>query len=266
MTTMEKLLVSADGEHVYEAVADKSNRWNGFLSPRFTLETVKQIAADCQKGIEEFGRDSQDEILVLEAPELNEADDEGEERKAAVVLHIRWSYIHSDGPATCATVIAPGEDGRYAIGAWEWTWAEVSPNVSERGAYLFDFCAAALREAVWFEAQPAPGDQDPTSGREWEQVEDLNLDVNSVVLEQREAFIRACAEFISDHAEALNDIPAERAGEAFWMSARGADGIPSRSFLGLPDVPEETRERLHASAATRRFGTVHLNGATVSFG
>ncbi|MCP9946040.1 hypothetical protein LUX12_16500 [Streptomyces somaliensis] len=50
------------------------------------------------------------------------------------------------------------------------------------------------------------------------------------------------------------------------MSARGNDGVPSRSLLALSDVPEETRERLHASAAIHQFGTIQLEGTTVSFG
>ncbi|MBY8887233.1 hypothetical protein K7472_20620 [Streptomyces sp. PTM05] len=265
MTTMEAVLVSADGEHAHEAVVDKSNRWNGWLSPRFTLETVKQIAVDCQTWIERFGRADQDEIRVIEAPELSETSEEGESRKAAIVLHIHWAYIHTDGPATCATVVEPGEDGRYAIGAWEWTWAEISPNISERGQYLFDFYAAALREAVWFEAQPTPEGTDGAPGREWEEVEALNLDVNSIILSQREAFMAVCTSFVSDNAEMLNEIPAERAGGAFWMSARGGDGIPARSLLALPDVAKESRERLHNSAGGHRFGTVHLDGTTVSF-
>lgn len=76
----------------------------------------------------------------------------------------------------------------------------------------------------------------------------------------------SCAAFVSDNAEALKDIPAEHAGEAFRMSARGNDGVPSRSLLALSDVPEETRERLHASAAIHQFGTIQLEGTTVSFG
>lgn len=128
MTALEKVLVSADGEHAYEAVADKSDRWNGFLSPRFALETVKKIAEDCQEWIKKYGHADQDEIRIIEAPGLTEVSEEGSERQAVVVLHIRWAYIFSDGPAACAKVVEPGEDGLYSIGAWEWTWSEIAPR------------------------------------------------------------------------------------------------------------------------------------------
>ena len=122
---MAHVLVSADGERSYEAMADKSRHWNGFLIPRFTLETVRIIAADLQADIATMGHSDMEEIRVIEAPAVTE--------DAAVVVHITWAYF-IDARDRCAKIISPGADGLFPIGAREWTWTEVERQfTSETG-------------------------------------------------------------------------------------------------------------------------------------
>ncbi|WP_432001604.1 hypothetical protein [Streptomyces sioyaensis] len=104
--------VCVDDENIYPALIDRTNLWNGWVSPGFKLDAVRQLAAHTEEAAEAYGHDCADQIKVI---------DGGPE---PVVLHIRWQYL-SDEPGSAATVVKPDEDGRYWIGGWEWTWYEV---------------------------------------------------------------------------------------------------------------------------------------------
>ncbi|MEU0235912.1 MULTISPECIES: hypothetical protein [unclassified Streptomyces] len=106
-----KTYVCADDMHIYPATVDLSHRWNGWLSPGFTLDVVRQMALDTQEIAEADGFTCNDQIILIEGPE-------------AVVLHVRWAYHKEDGAAAVG-VIKPDEDGLYWIGGWEWTWYQV---------------------------------------------------------------------------------------------------------------------------------------------
>lgn len=113
--------VTATGDHVYPAMVDVTSRWNGFLSPSFTLATVRQLAADTQTMADEYGYGDMDTVHVIDAG----TDAEGQPR--AVVIHVRWHYL-SEGSDTAANIVKPNASGRYPIGGWEWTWQAVEPR------------------------------------------------------------------------------------------------------------------------------------------
>jgi hypothetical protein len=258
MGEYKSMLVCADDVHAYEALVDESDRWNGWLSPRFTLEVVKKMAADMQVYLKRHGYSDQEQLVVVEAPGytgLYEGmdEDEHDDVPAAVVMKISWLYAF-DEPKTCTQIITPDKDGLYSVGAWEWCWHEVSRNVSERN--FWDFHDAVLNEAVWYEVQPDPSDEDKTPGMEWEDVEELKLGINNVPRDQRDAFTEVLHTFVSTNAEALNDIGSEEAGTAFWQSMRGSEGLESRSFLGMEELPEDVRRTLHESAQVHKYSTV----------
>ncbi|NGO66778.1 hypothetical protein [Streptomyces boncukensis] len=101
--------VCVDDEHIYPALVDPDNRWNGWVSPGFTIDAVRQLAAHTEEMAEEYGHDCTDQIKVIEGGPV------------PVVLHIRWQYLDEE-PASAANVVKPDDDGRYWIGGWEWTW------------------------------------------------------------------------------------------------------------------------------------------------
>ncbi|MFJ3817828.1 hypothetical protein [Streptomyces sp. NPDC090056] len=110
--------VTIDGTPDYPAVLDPANRWNGFVSPFFTLDTVRQLAAETLDIATKYGYDCADTIHVIDGG----TDSNGAPR--AVVLHIRWMYLEDEGPAQVTSIINPREeDGLYGIGGWEWTWS-----------------------------------------------------------------------------------------------------------------------------------------------
>ncbi|MFE5795802.1 hypothetical protein ACFQ8C_24955 [Streptomyces sp. NPDC056503] len=110
--------VTITGTENYEAVVDPSDRWNGFVSPYFTLDTVRQLSADTLAMAEAGGYDYADTVHVIDGG--SEAD--GTPR--AIVLHISWTFLADEGPAQVASIISPREeDGLYCIGGWEWTWS-----------------------------------------------------------------------------------------------------------------------------------------------
>ncbi|WP_331732030.1 hypothetical protein OG592_41035 (plasmid) [Streptomyces avidinii] len=110
--------VTIDGTPDYPAVVDPANRWNGFVSPFFTLDTVRELAAETLDVATKQGYDCADTIHVIDGG----TDSGGAPR--AVVLHIRWMYLEDEGPAQVTSIISPREeDGLYGIGGWEWTWS-----------------------------------------------------------------------------------------------------------------------------------------------
>lgn len=117
--------VCVDDENIYPARVDLAHRWNGFLSPGFTLDAVRQLAAHTEQLVEEYGYDN-DQIKVIDgAPE-------------PVVLHIRWQYLIEDGSDSAVNVVKPDADGLYWIGGWEWCWYQVQDGplfYSKNAAY-----------------------------------------------------------------------------------------------------------------------------------
>ncbi|MFD9047767.1 hypothetical protein [Streptomyces zaomyceticus] len=109
--------VTIDGTPDYEAVVDPTNRWNGFVSPYFTLDTVRQLAAETVEWADESDYDCSDTIHVIDGG----TDIDGAPR--VVVLHIHWTYFQDEGPEQVTSIISPREDGLYCIGGWEWTWS-----------------------------------------------------------------------------------------------------------------------------------------------
>ncbi|MFF0291072.1 hypothetical protein [Streptomyces sp. NPDC005262] len=50
----------------YDAKLNPNNRWNGWLFPNFTLDTVRKIAARTQEAADEYGHDVTDTIYVID--------------------------------------------------------------------------------------------------------------------------------------------------------------------------------------------------------
>ncbi|MFI2434676.1 hypothetical protein [Streptomyces sp. NPDC018693] len=104
----------------FDAMVDPADRWNGSVSPRFTLDTVRELAAEIQRQAEhpDFVDDT---VHVIDR---GRTDRDG--RPMVVVLKVSWQQLGDDGPDECTDVIEPDEEGRYAIAAWEWTWSYAS--------------------------------------------------------------------------------------------------------------------------------------------
>ncbi|MEU6325003.1 hypothetical protein [Streptomyces sp. NPDC047009] len=97
----------------FDATLDPTHRWNGWLCPYFTLDTVRAIAARTQEMADECGYEVVDTVHVIDG-----GTDQGEPR--VVVVQISWQY--HDGDAERATSIINPDDGLYGIGGGEWTW------------------------------------------------------------------------------------------------------------------------------------------------
>ncbi|MEW1700628.1 MULTISPECIES: hypothetical protein [unclassified Streptomyces] len=125
--------VRIDGIPAYPAVVDPADRWNGFVSPFFTLDTVRLLSAETLKGAVKYGYDCSDTIHVIDGG----TDGNGAPR--AVVLHIRWMYLEDEGPAQVTSIINPRkEDGLYGIGGWEWTWSISTWDCACRSWYFHE--------------------------------------------------------------------------------------------------------------------------------
>lgn len=94
---------------------------NGFVSPRFTLDAARELAAQTQRLAEECSPEGVDTVHVID---FGASDDNG--RPVAVVLKISWMYLEEEGPRKSTDIIEPDEEGRYNIGGWEWAWGFVT--------------------------------------------------------------------------------------------------------------------------------------------
>lgn len=113
----------------YDAQLDPTHRWNGWLVPQFTLDTVRQIAARTQELADEYGHESFDTIHVIDG-----GTHRGEPR--VVVVHVRWQY-HDDQPEHATEVVQPNAEDLHPIGGCEWTWYEAAP-APDTAAYTGD--------------------------------------------------------------------------------------------------------------------------------
>ncbi|MFF2612351.1 hypothetical protein [Kitasatospora sp. NPDC058046] len=111
--------VTLDGPD-YRAKVDPTNRWNGWLSPYFTLDTVRELAKWFDQQAEEYGLDAVDTIHVIDGGTT----EDGSPR--VVVAKVSWMYIGDEGPEECTEIIEPTSEGLYGIGGWEWCWYEKS--------------------------------------------------------------------------------------------------------------------------------------------
>ncbi|MEU6972877.1 hypothetical protein AB0A71_35215 [Kitasatospora aureofaciens] len=131
--------------------------------------------------------------------------------------------------------------------------------------YLAAFCSGALMEAVWWEALPAHGGPNTTPGREWEDVEVLDLTLESLPADQGRQLLAAAARFLDAHPglAAFNLDPVD-IGSAWWMAHRSSDGMPGLDFRTFKAIPAELRDRMndHAHRHPRQFGSIELDEAT----
>lgn len=112
---MIKARVSLEGPASYDAYISPRVRWMGWACPFFTLDTVRQLAADTQARAAEPGGSDTDTVHVIDGGRTPAGE------PYVVVLLVRWEYM-GDGPEEAVTIIAPNEDGLYPVGDWEWCW------------------------------------------------------------------------------------------------------------------------------------------------
>lgn len=81
-----------DGEHYYDGIycTDETDRWNGFATPRFTLDVAKRILSD------------------IGATDIRMNDNE-------------ISWIDSEGEADGCPMDV---DGFFPVGAYAWIWSD----------------------------------------------------------------------------------------------------------------------------------------------
>ncbi|MEU7093000.1 hypothetical protein [Kitasatospora aureofaciens] len=111
--------VTLDGPN-FPAMVDLTNRWNGWLSPYFDLDTVRELAKFFDEQAEEYGRDAVDTVHVIDGG----TNLDGTPR--AVVAKVSWMYVPDEGPVECTEIIEPDANGLYGVGGWEWTWYAAS--------------------------------------------------------------------------------------------------------------------------------------------
>jgi hypothetical protein len=97
----------------FEAKIDPADRTD-FLQPRFTLDTVREIAARSQELASECDYADVDTVHVLDGGTR-----QGEPR--VVVVLVTWQHFDGD-PVEVTHIVSPGGDGLYPIGYRNWTW------------------------------------------------------------------------------------------------------------------------------------------------
>jgi hypothetical protein len=105
-----------------DAQVDPHNLWNGFVSPRFTLDAARELADQTHRLAEEYGADV-DTVHVIDA---GGKDRDG--KPLAFVLRVSWTYMEEGGAEQSTLIIEPDDEGRYSIGGWEWCWSYASWN------------------------------------------------------------------------------------------------------------------------------------------
>ncbi|MET9119894.1 hypothetical protein [Streptomyces sp. NPDC004528] len=127
--------------------------------------------------------------------------------------------------------------------------------------YVEEFAECALREALWFEANP---DNTGVGGFEWESIEHHTVaDIASDSARAR--WMQMCREYVEINREHLADLPSDKAGQMFWQSKRDGRGMPSRDFAHQEWIPESARLPLHATAGRWPVGYLFIRDEKIHF-
>ena len=128
-TAMVDVMVCANDRDRYPAKVDPADQRDGFVRPWFDLDTVRRIAADTQGDAARHGHGSVDTVHVLEGGgECAKHDGPVDRATYAVVLVICWMHLDGAKREQATEVLQPNEDGRYAIGGFEWCWYALSED------------------------------------------------------------------------------------------------------------------------------------------
>jgi hypothetical protein len=100
-----------------DAKVDPTHRWNGWVVPHFTLDAVRELAAQTQRLAEECCADSTETVHVLD---VGGTDRDG--NPMVVVCKVAWQYFEEESAERSTDIIEPDEDGLYCVGGGEWTW------------------------------------------------------------------------------------------------------------------------------------------------
>lgn len=95
---------------------DPGNRWNGWLSPSFTLDATRQLSAQTLQMADEFGydvdtihvidgrADSRDTVHIIDSGLTHEVNEDGDREPTAVAVRIPWRSLDRGASATISDV------------------------------------------------------------------------------------------------------------------------------------------------------------------
>lgn len=97
----------------FDCKLDPTNRWNGWLSPNFSLETARQLSAQTLRMADEYGwdcadtihvidgrADSPDTVHVIDSGRTHEINENGDTAPVAFAVRIPWRKLGRGGQAT----------------------------------------------------------------------------------------------------------------------------------------------------------------------
>ncbi|MFJ6014489.1 hypothetical protein [Streptomyces sp. NPDC092952] len=101
----------------FDCQLDPNNRWNGWLSPSFTLDVTRQLSAQTLQMADEYGydctdtihviegrADSRDTVHIIDSGMTHEVNDDGDREPTAVAVRIPWRSLDRGASATISGV------------------------------------------------------------------------------------------------------------------------------------------------------------------
>ncbi|PWI05485.1 hypothetical protein DIZ27_38805 [Streptomyces sp. NWU339] len=136
----------------YEAKLDPTNLWNGWLSPHFTLDTVRQLADRTVEMADEYGFDAIPTVHVIDgradSPSSVHVIEGGTDREGNLrrtVVHVRWPLASEDPeravsfftvrPGAEVQTVEPAGEGepRSVVFTMDWPWWNETDDGGQAG-------------------------------------------------------------------------------------------------------------------------------------
>ncbi|GAA2948435.1 hypothetical protein ACFPN0_15120 [Kitasatospora cinereorecta] len=101
----------------FDCQLDPRNRWNGWLSPSFTLDVTRQLSAQTLREADECGyecvdtihviegrADSQDTVHLIESDMTHEVNEDGDRAPVALAVRVPWRSLDRGATATLSPI------------------------------------------------------------------------------------------------------------------------------------------------------------------
>ncbi|MGO4420918.1 hypothetical protein AB4Z54_19890 [Streptomyces sp. MCAF7] len=142
----------------YDAKVDPTNLWNGWLSPHFTLDTVRKLSARTLEMADKDGFDCMETVHVIDgradSPSSVHVIEGGTDRDGnpqRVTVHVRWPMLDEDPkqavsifkvrPGTELRITEPAGEGEpravVFVMSWQW-WDDIEGGEQAGGVYQPD--------------------------------------------------------------------------------------------------------------------------------